>query len=114
MKHRVALAVALTICAGAQAQNQPALTPGQTHQRTCILEAALLEKVASMRDLGVARADAARQIMQDATRGTSYSKAFVSDLPQRTTWIYDNGWVDQNGVRMGYLKQCDPKDFNWY
>lgn len=80
--------------------------------RQCVLESALLQKVASMRDLGVRQSDAERIAGQDAARGNSYSVPFISKLSKQTDWIYRHESVTQSEVQMAYLRQCDPQYFD--
>lgn len=87
-------------------------TTERSPDRQCVLESALLQKVASMRDLGVRQSDAERIAGQDATRGNSYSAPFISKLSKQTDWIYRHELVTQSEVQMAYLRQCDPEYFD--
>lgn len=67
-----------------------------------------------MRDIGVAERDARKVIAEDLRREHSYTSEFRNEIDGRMDWIYDHNSASQDGIRMAYLKRCDPKTFNWY
>jgi len=82
--------------------------------KRCIFEAGLVAKMAQLRDLDVPEKEARAAIARDVQHEKSYSPEFVSATPALVTRVYAEGWKSQSDVRMAYLKQCDPKTFNWY
>lgn len=102
-------------------QSNPITTPPQTpvaraptHDQVCIYEAGLLSKVATLRDQEIPERDTSAAIHEDLRREHSYTPEFRSSIDTRISWIYDHGEASVTSVRMGYLKNCDPKHFNWY
>ncbi|MEX3555811.1 MAG: hypothetical protein VB131_04155 [Burkholderia gladioli] len=82
--------------------------------KQCVLEGAVLQKATQLRDLGVPEKRAQSAIYEDTHRGSAYRPQFVSMVPVAVSRIYAEGWKTPSDVRMAYLRQCDPKTFNWY
>lgn len=82
--------------------------------KRCVFEAGLLAKMAQLRDLDVPEKETRAAIARDVQHEKSYSPEFVSASPALVTRVYAEGWKTPSDVRMAYLKQCDPKTFNWY
>ncbi|HFT8008585.1 TPA: hypothetical protein ACU9T0_006553 [Burkholderia cenocepacia] len=91
-----------------------AARPMTAETKRCVFEAGLLAKMAQLRDLDVPEKETRAAIARDVQHEKSYSPEFVSASPALVTRIYAEGWKTPSDVRMAYLKQCDPKTFNWY
>ncbi|WP_261534737.1 hypothetical protein [Burkholderia multivorans] len=89
-------------------------SPRSRLDKQCVLEGAVLQKATQMRDLGVPEKVAQSTIFDDTHRGSAYRPQFVDTAPAAVSRIYAEGWKTPSDVRMAYLKQCDPKTFNWY
>lgn len=95
--------------------DQPAAaTSANRPANQCVVEAGVLAKAAQLRDLNVPEKEARAAIYDDTHRGSAYRPQFVSAVPAAIGRIYAQGWKAPSDVRMAYLKQCDPKTFNWY
>ncbi|KVN25605.1 hypothetical protein WJ63_15865 [Burkholderia pyrrocinia] len=92
----------------------PASASSSRPANQCVIEAGVLAKAAQLRDLSVPEKEARAAIYDDTHRGTAYRPQFVSAVPSAIGRIYAEGWKTPSDVRMAYLKQCDPKTFNWY
>ncbi|MEX3628117.1 MAG: hypothetical protein VB138_00265 [Burkholderia sp.] len=132
MKH--AVMIVLVVAASAQAQSQwgiksyqqlgatqftmkgdqKEVQPMAPTTKRCVFEAGLLAKMAQLRDLDVPEKETRAAIARDVQHEKSYSPEFVSSSPALVTRVYAEGWKTPSDVRMAYLKQCDPKTFNWY
>lgn len=91
-----------------------AARPMAAETKRCVFEAGLLAKMAQLRDLDVPEKETRAAIARDVQHEKSYSPEFVSASPALVNRVYAEGWKTPSDVRMAYLKQCDPKTFNWY